>query len=122
MIVNINPLVRDSLPRTAQEIQNRLNEISFNSSLLREMRAIGFVKRLIAEGRMERGTMKDVLLHMVADDDLMNTLSVTSKVTPTPYLLHSLKEAGRAACTRFLERHKADLNDRMTVDLEAMFN
>ncbi|WFE76377.1 patatin-like phospholipase family protein [Roseinatronobacter sp. S2] len=122
MIVNINPLVRDSLPRTAQEIQNRLNEISFNSSLLREMRAIGFVKRLIAEGRMERGTMKDVLLHMVADDDLMNTLSVTSKVTPTPYLLHSLKEAGRAACTRFLDRHKADLNDRMTVDLEAMFN
>ncbi|MGP9789974.1 patatin-like phospholipase family protein [Roseinatronobacter sp. NSM] len=122
LIVNINPLVRDSLPRTPQEIQNRMNEISFNSSLLRELRAIGFVKRLIAEGRMERGKMKDVLLHMVADDALMNTLSVTSKVTPTPYLLHSLKEAGRAACDRFLSRHRQDLNARATVDLEAMFS
>ncbi|MDD7971227.1 patatin-like phospholipase family protein [Roseinatronobacter alkalisoli] len=122
MIVNINPLTRDTLPRTAQEIQNRLNEISFNSSLLREMRAIGFVKRLIAEGRMERGKMKDVLLHMIADDELMNTLSVTSKVTPTPYLLHSLKEAGRVACDRFLDQHMADLNTRTTIDLEAMFS
>ncbi|MBR3369902.1 MAG: patatin-like phospholipase family protein [Rhodobacteraceae bacterium] len=122
MIVNINPLVRANLPRTPQDIQNRMNEISFNSSLLRELRAIGFVKRLIAEGRMERGKMKDVLLHMVADDALMNTLSVTSKVTPTPYLLHSLKEAGRAACNTFLSRHKSDLNARATIDLEAMFS
>lgn len=121
LVVNINPLVRDAVPRTPQDIQNRINEISFNSSLLRELRAIGFVKRLISEGRMERGKMKDVLLHMVADDDLMNTLSVTSKVTPTPYLLHSLKEAGRASCQRFLEQHKQDLNTRATLDLDMMF-
>lgn len=122
LIVNINPLRRDNVPQTAQEIQNRINEISFNSSLLRELRAIAFVKRLIAEGRMERGSMKDVLIHMIADDDLMTTLSVTSKVTPTPYLLHSLKMAGRAACERFLDAHKADLNSSATVDLAAMFD
>ncbi len=121
VIVNINPLRRDDVPQTPQAIQNRINEISFNSSLLRELRAIRFVKDLIAEGRMERGTMKDVLVHMVADDDLMTTLSVTSKVTPTPYLLHTLKEAGRKACDGFLSRHKADLNARATVSLEEMF-
>ena len=121
VIVNINPLQREDVPRTPQEIQNRINEISFNTSLLRELRAVQFVKRLIAEGRMERGAMKDVLVHMVADDALMNTLSVTSKVTPTPYLLHSLKEAGRKACEGFLSRHKADLNQRASVNLEEMF-
>jgi len=121
VIVNINPLQREDVPRTPQEIQNRINEISFNTSLLRELRAVQFVKRLIAEGRMERGAMKDVLVHMVADDALMNTLSVTSKVTPTPYLLHSLKEAGRTACEGFLSRHKADLNQRASVNLEEMF-
>ena len=121
LIVNINPLRREDVPQTPQDIQNRINEISFNSSLLRELRAIQFVKELIKEGRMERGTMKDVMVHMIADDDLMNTLSVTSKVTPTPYLLHTLKEAGRKACDGFLARHKADLNERATLNLEEMF-
>lgn len=122
VIVNINPLHRDAVPQTPQDIQNRINEISFNTSLLRELRAVQFVKRLIGEGRMERGTMKDVLVHMVSDDDLMNTLSVTSKVTPTPYLLHSLKEAGRNACEGFLKGHKSDLNVQSTVNLEEMFS
>lgn len=121
VIVNINPLRREEVPQTPQDIQNRINEISFNSSLLRELRAIQFVKDLIASDRMERGAMKDVLVHMVSDDDLMNTLSATSKVTPTPFLLHSLKEAGRKACDKFLSTNKPALNDRATVDLEAMF-
>ncbi|TVR45176.1 MAG: patatin-like phospholipase family protein [Rhodobacteraceae bacterium] len=121
MVVNINPMRREDVPTRAQDIQNRINEISFNSSLLRELRAIHFVKELIAEGRMERGTMKDVLIHMVADDDLMNSLSVTSKQTPTPYLLHTLKEAGRRSCEGFLARHKGDLGARATVNLQEMF-
>ncbi|MBN2759681.1 MAG: patatin-like phospholipase family protein [Rhodobacteraceae bacterium] len=121
LVVSINPLYRDDIPTTPQEIQNRINEIGFNSSLLRELRAIRFVKRLIGENRVERGAMKDVLVHMIADDVLMNSLSVTSKLTPTPYLLHSLKMAGRKACEAFLTRHKADLNNRATLDLAAMF-
>ncbi len=121
LIVNINPLYRDDVPTTAQEIQNRMNEVSFNSSLLRELRAIRFVKRLIGRGQVARGAMKDVLVHMVADDALMTGLSVTSKQTPTPYLLHSLKTAGHAACDAFLAAHRGDLNHRDTVDLDAMF-
>lgn len=121
LVVSINPLHREEVPTTPQEIQNRINEISFNSSLLRELRAVRFVKRLISESRVERGAMKDVLLHMIADDALMTSLSVTTKLTPTPYLLHTLKEAGRAACDGFLARHKGDLNSRDSLDLDAMF-
>ncbi len=118
VIVNINPLERDTLPVTAAQIQNRINEISFNSSLLRELRAIAFVQRLLREGRMKRGEMKSVLVHMIADDALMNELSVATKLMPNPIVLARLKAAGRDAASRFLEAHKGDLGQRGTVDLQ----
>ncbi|MCR9126500.1 MAG: patatin-like phospholipase family protein [Rhodobacteraceae bacterium] len=121
LIVNINPLERADLPTTPQEIQNRINEISFNSSLLRELRAINFVQRLLDEGMVDDGRMKRVLVHMIADDALMNALSVATKLVPTPYTLARLKAAGRAAAGGFVARHKGDLNHRGTVDLEEMF-
>ena len=121
VVVNINPLVREEVPKTAHDIQNRVNEISFNSSLLRELRAISFVQRLIADGTMERGRMKRVLVHMIADDDLMTRLSVTTKLIPIPQILHMLKDAGREAADGFLNQHSDDLGQRQTVDLVEMF-
>ena len=120
MIVNINPIIRDDLPRSPNQIQNRINEISFNASLLRELRAIAFVKRLLATGALTSGTMKDVLVHMISDDALMNDLSVATKILPNPVLLSRLKAAGRAAADGFLAAHKHDLNQRGTVDLAQM--
>ena len=49
LLVQINPLERRQTPRTVSEIHNRLNEITFNGNLLRELRAVAFVKRLIEE-------------------------------------------------------------------------
>ncbi|PTQ75138.1 patatin-like phospholipase family protein [Celeribacter persicus] len=121
VIVNINPLERPGTPKTPEEIQNRINEISFNSSMLRELRAIQFVRNLIAEKRLPAGSMKDVLIHMIADDDLMQDLSARTKLVPSPLLLSRMKEAGRAACDRFLEAHFDDLGKRASVDLKAMF-
>ena len=122
LIVNINPLYREELPTDSQSIANRINEISFNSSLLRELRAIEFVKRLISDGRIKRGSMKDVLVHMIADDALMNGLNVATKTIPTPLVLARLKSAGEAAADQFLKDHKSDLGERSTVDLAEMFS
>jgi NTE family protein len=122
VIVNINPLERPGVPRSPQEIQNRINEIGFNTSLLRELRAISFVKRLIAQGGIPRGAMKDVAVHMIADDELMSSLSVATKVVPSPIVLRALRDAGRAAADRFLADHGADLGRGGTVDLVAMFS
>ncbi len=121
VVVNINPLERDEVPKTPQQIQNRINEISFNSSLLRELRAISFVQRLLAEGRLEAGEMSRVLVHMIADDELMNDLSAATKMVPNPVVLNRLKQAGRNAADQFLRLHKDDLGQRSTVDLPAMF-
>ncbi len=120
MIVNINPIIRQDLPKTPQQIQNRINEISFNTTLLRELRAIAFVKRLLSQGALTPGTMKDVIVHMVSDDALMNDLSVATKILPNPVLLARLKAAGWQAADRFLADHRDDLNTRTTVNLEEM--
>ena len=121
MIVSINPQYRDEVPRDTQAIQNRINEISFNSSLLRELRAISFVKRLIADGRVESGQMKDLNLHMIKDDDLMTELSVATKLVALPLVLTRLKEAGRKSMDNFLAEHRDDIGKRGTMNLEAMF-
>jgi NTE family protein len=121
VVVSINPLERRELPQSPQEIVNRINEISFNTSLLRELRAIGFVHRLIAEGKVPEGAMKNVLVHMIADDALMNRLSVATKLVPNPAVLATLKAAGREAAGAFLDEKFERIGVEATVDLAEMF-
>lgn len=122
VIVNINPIVRDTLPRSAPDILNRINEVSFNSSLLSELRAINFVRRLIADGRIEKHSMKDVLIHMIADDKLMNRLGVETKLMPTTGLLGELKAAGRKAAAAFLRQHGEKINQTSSLDPAAVYS
>lgn len=121
VIINVNPLETTHLPRTPVEIQNRINEISFNSSLLRELRAVDFVKRMLADGAVSPGTMRDLNIHMISDDVLMNKLSVATKMLPVPAILGKLRTSGYAAADVFLTTHKSDLNVTSTVDLRKMF-
>jgi NTE family protein len=121
VIVSINPLFRDQVPDTPIEIQNRINEISFNASLLGELRAIDFVRRLIAEGRMERGAMKDVRVHMISDDALMTELTATSKLAPSPQLLQRLKMAGRAAAEVFMADSAVNIGKQPSVRLREIY-
>lgn len=120
VIVNINPLMRDGVPKTPAEIANRVNEVSFNSSLMSELRAINFVKKLHAEGRLGDRAMKDPLMHMILDDDLMNELSARSKTMPAPGMLARMKEAGQRAADGFLEAHADALNKTDTVELSEL--
>ena len=122
LIVNINPLYRDVVPKTARAIQNRINEISFNTSLLRELRAVNFVQRLLADGAVSPGSMKQIHVHMVSDDALMRQLSVATKSLPVPQILHLLREAGERACDTFISQHGDRIGQEGTVDLVEMFS
>lgn len=122
LVVNINLLYREEVPTSAREIQNRINEISFNSSLLRELRAIDFVQRLLQTGKLEQDSMKSVLVHMVSDDALMAQLSVATKTIANPHVLFQLRNAGYAACDAFLEAHFDQIGKTGSVDLREMFS
>lgn len=121
LVININPLERSEPPRTPQQIQNRINEISFNSSLLRELRAINFVQRLLKDGTIKEGRMARVLVHMIADDALMNELSVATKLVPNGFILGKLKQAGAAATEAFLQVHFDALGTCDTVEMQDIF-
>nr|WP_111298049.1 patatin-like phospholipase family protein [Paracoccus saliphilus] len=122
LIVAINPLLREVLPRTPVEIADRVNEISFNSSLMNQLRAINFVKELTAEKRLESRSMKNVLVHLIEDDALMIDLTARSKLMPRPGLLAAMKAAGQNAADRFIEDHADKLNNEDSFDLSALFS
>ena len=121
VIISLNPLRRDAVPRSPQDIQNRINEISFNAALLRDLRAIAFVHQLMDAGELAEGRMKRVRVHIIADDQLMNDLSVATKTLPTPSLLAQLRAAGRAAADTFLHDHGAKIGRESSVDLDALY-
>jgi NTE family protein len=116
VIVHINPLVREGTPKTAQEILNRINEISFNSSLMREMRVIDFVTRLIDEGKICDGSLKRMLIHSISDDAMMRTLSVTSKLNGDWEFLTHLRDVGRARTEAWLAESFERIGRESTVD------
>ena len=78
-------------------------------------------KRLIAEGRMPRGAMKDLNIHLIADEVLMNELGASSKLRPRPGLLTRLKAAGRVAAEGWLKDHAGAVGRESSVDLRALF-
>ncbi len=120
VIIHVNPIERPDVPTTASDIFNRINEISFNSSLLKEFRAIGFVQKLLHEGRLKDDyakSLRDVRLHAVSADDIMTDLSVASKLNTNWHFLCELRDRGRAAAQDFTKRHYADIGNRNTLDL-----
>jgi len=121
VIVHINPIVRHGVPKTAPEILNRINEISFNSSLMREMRAIAFVTRLIEKKKLDASEMKQMLIHSIRADEVMTAHSVASKLSPDWKFLCGLKDSGRGVTQRWLNTHFGDIGKRSSVDLEAEF-
>jgi NTE family protein len=120
ILVQTNPTIREGTPQTAREILNRINEITFNASLLSEFRAIGFVRRLIGGGLLrgwngKRG-QRDLLLHRIAADEELGALTSSSKFnTEWPFFLH-LRDIGRSAAERFLADHYATIGSRSSLD------
>jgi NTE family protein len=124
VIVHINPIVRPQLPTTPAEIHNRLTEIAFNSSLIREFRAIAFVTKLIEQEWLKdehRDKLKHVLIHSIRADDVMCDLSAASKLNTDWQFLCELRDRGRAAAAAWLERTYPHIGERSTVDLRREF-
>jgi NTE family protein len=121
LIVHINPIQRAELPQTASEILNRINEISFNSSLMREMRAINFVTRLIDEKRITDGSLRRMLIHSISADDQMTKLSTASKLNADWDFLTFLRDTGRQAAETWIEVNFDKLGRESTADIQRQY-
>jgi NTE family protein len=121
VIIHIYPLERPELPRNAAEIMNRINEISFNSSLMREMRAINFVTKLIDDGDLDNGKVRRMLIHAIAADEAMSKLGVASKLNADWDFLMYLHEIGRDAAAKWLDANFDRIGVESTVDLQTVY-
>lgn len=120
IIVQINPIEVQKVPTTAREILNRMNEITFNGSLLRELRAIDFVDRLVAEQRLNTQRYREILLHRITSGEL-DQLDASSKLNAEwTFFLH-LKDIGKRAALDWLDNNYQALGKHSSIDVRAMF-
>lgn len=121
IIVQINPLCREEVPTSARDIMDRVNEISFNSSLMREMRAIKFVTSLIDSGALSDKQYKRMLVHMIEAEEEIKRLGASSKLNADLEFLLHLKEVGRQSTDAWLARNFDRIGVDSTVDLATTF-
>jgi NTE family protein len=120
VIVQINPFVRRALPKTARDIINRMNEISFNTSLVKELRTIAMVKRIYGRAE-EGGAAPEMFLHLVHVDEEVQDLAASSKLNAEWGYLELLFDRGRRWAEIWLGEHFDSLGRASTLDLDRLF-
>jgi NTE family protein len=121
IIVQVTAITRDELPASAADVLHRINEISFNSSLMREMRAVAFATKLIDSGELDKEKHSRMLMHWIGNDRLMAQLGTPTQFHPEWKLLCHLRDEGRDAAAKWLDGNFEAIGVRSTVDIAAMF-
>jgi NTE family protein len=119
IVVQINPVERPGSPRTARDILNRLNEVSFNAVLLKELRMIALLRQVAQPDHSENAKWAKMRIHRITSD-VMVSLGYSSKLNAEWSFLCMLREEGRRAADTFLQEHRGDLGLRSTLDLDEL--
>jgi NTE family protein len=118
IIVQINPIMRPEPPRSAREIQDRLNEIAFNSVLIKELRGAAMIRRVVDPGTGEGKALAKMRLHRIASDVMLG-LGYSSKLLAEWGFFTMLRDEGRKAAEAFLAEHGKDVGVRQTLDIDS---
>ena len=118
IIIRINPFERDEIPKTAYEIDDRLNEITFNASLLKELRSLYFLAEIIDEEGLEREAYRDTRLHCIAADDEMRKLGASSKLNAEWEFFEFLHDLGWKTAEAWLAENGPHLGVKTTFNPE----
>jgi NTE family protein len=121
ILVKINPIFREQIPRTSRDIINRVNEISFNNSLLHELRAIDFVTRLLDEEAIAPNRYKRMLIHLIDSDGELDPLGASSKFNTDWDFLRHLHDIGYRSADVWLDKHYQTLGKDSSVNVRETF-
>lgn len=121
VLIMINPIHIGQVPQSAQAILDRINTLSFNSSLMREMRAIDFVNKLVDGGFDDGGRLKKTLIHCIEAEDEMKNLGVSSKLNVEWDFLVWLFELGRSRGEAFLQEHFDKIGKQSSTAIDERF-
>lgn len=119
ILIPINPIERVPTPRSASEILNRLNEVSFNAVVLKELKMMALLRKVADPGDGEGALWANMRIHMVRND-IMTELGASSKLNAEWAFFEYLHAEGRKSAEAFLETHAKDLGHRSTLDLDSL--
>jgi NTE family protein len=119
ILVQINPRERPDTPRSATEILNRLNEISFNSPLLKELRMIALLRQVADPGTGEGARWAQMRTHWIGTNKLLE-FGASSKLNAEWDFVTLLRTEGRRAASEFLDAKGGNLGIRSTADLDLL--
>ena len=119
ILIQINPRERPGTPRSAAEILNRLNEVSFNATLMKELRMIALMRQVADPGSGEGRRWSQMRMHRITTE-LMTELGYSSKLNGERDFLLMLRADGRRAASAFFDEHADDLGQRSTADLDVL--
>jgi len=119
ILVPINPVERPGTPRTARDILNRVNEVSFNAVLLKELRMIALLRQVADPGNSEGALWAGMRIHIVPNE-IMKKLGYSSKLNAEWDFIDMLRNEGRRAAEQFLEMHGSDIGKTSTADLDTL--
>jgi NTE family protein len=119
ILVQINPVERPGTPRSARDILNRLNEVSFNAVLLKELRMIALLRQVADAGSCEGALWASMRIHRVASEAMVE-LGYSSKLNAEWDFLCMLRDEGRRSAAAFLAHHGQDLGRRSSLDLDLL--
>jgi NTE family protein len=121
LLVQVNPIERPGTPRSAREILDRLNEVSFNSPLMKELRMIAVLRQVADPGNCEGARWAGMRIHRIASA-MMTELGSSSKLNAEWDFFCMLRDEGRRTADAFLKEHADDLGRRSTFDLDALLD
>jgi NTE family protein len=121
LLVQVNPIERPDVPRTAHAIVERMSEITFNASLLREFRAIDFVNRLMRENKLDPKRYRTNRLHRIDAGHALAKYTAATKLDTSWSFFRELHRAGHLAATEWLKENYDSIGVEGTLELRATF-
>ena len=117
VLVQLNPVVRESLPTTVDDIADRINEINFNASVISQMRAIAFVQRLLADGKLDPNHYKNVLMHRIDGGDDLEAYTAATKLKADATQTLALFTLGQDRAKQWLSKNRDDIGSKSSVNI-----
>ncbi len=119
LLVAVNPVERQGTPQSAREILDRLNEVSFNATLLKELRMIALLRQVADAGTGEGARWAGMRMHLIASTALAK-LGASSKFNAEWDFLTMLHREGRSSAEAFLEANRASVGKTSTLNLDVL--
>ncbi|MDX5378914.1 MAG: patatin-like phospholipase family protein [Halomonas sp.] len=121
VVVQVNPLERRRLPDSARDIVNRINEITFNSSLIKELRSIQLLQQLIDAEDLDVERYRSMRLHLIHAEQEVEQLTASSKLNAQWDFVSRLFHQGRGWADLWLEQNFDAIGQHSTFDLNTVF-